>query len=223
VRFSSTIRAGLGRTCVALNREAGDGDEWVAGDWGHPLQLLCGRTPGRVLYVTKSTWLTMCKAWPIVTSRWSLITRYGPVPAPYAEVVRREMKRVQASELAVVGDLDPLDLTVLLSLACGGLGAEGRTRSMAVAWHGPRDEWLDGCDRARRRSGWRGEPTIDMTRFERTHWARLRALDVPWSRIVGPRAVAMLDGGRKMELEGASNPGIYGAGFERRVRRLAGL
>jgi hypothetical protein len=223
MRIAPTVRAALARTCSALTRLASDGDEWEASDWGQPLQLLCGRTPGRVLYVTKSTWLTMCEAWPIVTRRWSLITRYGPVPAPYADVVRREMKRVQTSELAVVGDLDPLDLTVLLSLACGGLGAKGPRHSIPVAWRGPRDEWLDACDRARRRSGWRREPTITMTAFERAHWARLRALDVAWASVIGPRSVALLDGGQKMELEGASNPGIYGAGFERQVRRLGGL
>jgi len=39
----------------------------------------------------------------------------------------------------------------------------------------------------------------------------------------GAMAVELLDGGQKLELEGASNPGIYGAGFERSVRRLAGL
>jgi hypothetical protein len=131
------------------------------------------------------------------------------------------MRRVQARELAVVGDLDPLDLTVLLSLGSGGLGGKGA--HIRVVWHGPRDQWLDACDRARRRSGWRGVPTITMTTFERSHWEQLRALDVPWARVLGPRSVALLDAGEKLELEGASNPGIYGDGFERRVRRLAGL
>jgi hypothetical protein len=224
VRFAPKIRGLLSRTCKALTREAGDDDEWTAGDdWGAPLQLVCGRAPGRVVYVTKSNWLTMCDAWSVLPARASVITRYSPVPATYVDVVRCEMRRMQTPELTVVGDLDPLDLTVLLSLACGGLGANVPRRAIPVQWRGVRDDWLNACDRARRKNAWRGEAGITMTAFERRHWARLKAFDVPWSRIIGERSMALLDGGQKMELEGVSNPAINGAGFERHARRLAGL
>jgi hypothetical protein len=59
-----------------------------------------------------------------------------------------------------------------------------------------------------------------MGTFERRHWSRLEALDVPWEDIIGPRSTALLRSGQKMELEGASNPAFYRDAFLPRVRRL---
>jgi len=222
VRLRSTVCAQLARLCVALTRAAGENDDWQGRDGGQMLQMHCGEAPGRVRYLTKSTFLTTGEAWEALAGNSSLFTRCGVVSRVHADVVRREVKRMRATELAVIGDLDPLDLTVLLSLACGGVGKGLATRSIPVLWRGVRDDWRAECDRARRRTGYRSEPTIQMTEFEQRHWERLEGLDVPWEQIIGPHSAALLRSGRKLELEGASKPAIYGDGFPRRVLRLAG-
>jgi hypothetical protein len=189
--------------------------------------MLAGTPPGRVIYLTKASWLDMCDGWSAFYGRrrpprLSLFTRPWIVPRVYAEVVRREMMRMRTKELAMVGDLDPLDLTALLSLQCGGVDTVGRTKALPIRWLGVRDEWLAACDGAlgSKGSGW---TTIAMSVFEVEHWRRLEALGVSWESIIGPRSVALLRSGRKLELEGASNPAIYGRPFLAKVRRLGGL
>ncbi len=209
--------------CGALTRAARENDDWQDCDNDRMLWMHCGEPPGRVRYLTKSTFLTTARAWEALAGRSSLFTRYGVVSPVHADVVRREVKRMRATEVAVIGDLDPMGLTVFISLACGGVGAGSTTRSIPVLWRGVRDDWRAECDRARRRTGYRSEPTIPMTEFEQRHWERLEGLDVPWEEIIGPRSAALLRSGNKLELEGASNPAIYGKAFPRRVMRLAGL
>jgi hypothetical protein len=118
-------------------------------------------------------------AWEALTGGSSLFTRYGIISRVHGDVVRREVKRMRATELAVIGDLDPLDLTVLLSLAWGGVGEDRTTRSIPVLWRGVRDDWRAECDRARRRTGYRSEPTIPMTDFEQKHSGGLEAVPEP--------------------------------------------
>lgn len=223
---------GLHAQVFALFRDmsglARDEDEWDAAESASPLQMFAGAAPGRVLYVTKSTWLAMCDGWQtLMTGRHgrhiSVFTRYGLVPRVYADVVRAEMRRTRAKELGVVGDLDPLDLTVFLLLRCGGLGRRQERISLRVQWLGVRDEWLAACDRQRRRARKGAWGTMEMTPFEVEHWRRLEELPVRWENVVGARSVELLRSGRKMELEGASNPAIYGERFAAKVRALTGL
>lgn len=185
--LGSTLRARTTRLCLALARVAGENDDWQGTDSGQMLNMHCGEPQGRVRYLTKSTFLTIAGAWKALAGGSSLFARYGVVSPVQAEVVRREVKRMRATEVAVIGDLDPMDLTVFLSLACGGVGKAPATRSIPVLWRGVRDDWRAECDRARRATGCRNEPTIPMTKFERRHWERLEGLDVPWEPIIGPR------------------------------------
>jgi hypothetical protein len=220
-RGQTSIRGALTRLDAALSRLAGEQDEWT--DMRVPVQMLAGTPPGRVIYLTKSTWMEMCDGWGTLDGgRTSLFTRYGIVPGVYADVVRLEMARMRAKKLAVVGDLDPLDLTVLLSLQCGGIEETARPGSIPVRWLGVRDQWLSACDRALGSKGsvW---ATVTMNAFEVEHWRRLEALGISWEAIIGSRSVALLRAGKKVELEGASNPSIYGRPFLAKVRRLGGL
>src|ERR1700722_18602237 len=106
MRPRPTLRAALGRLCVSLTSAVGETGDWQGCDGGDVLRMHCGEAPGRVRYLTKVTWLETSEAWDSMTRSSSLFTRYGVVPRLYADVVRREVKRMGATELAVIGDLD---------------------------------------------------------------------------------------------------------------------
>ena len=54
---------------------------------------------------------------------------------------------------------------------------------------------------------------IRMDPAEHAGIERMRRLPIDWDKVVGTRAMALLESGLKLELEGASNPGLYSAAF----------
>jgi hypothetical protein len=121
--------------------------------------------------------------------------------------------------LGVVGDLDPLDLTVFLVLRAGDPELRFRTRARRdVSWLGIDDQWLDLCRKSQRRSSPEG-PAVRMTRpLEREHWQAVKGMMPEAGQVVGAACLELLEQGWKVELEGASNPVSYRPGFLRLLR-----
>jgi hypothetical protein len=86
--------------------------------------------------------------------------------------------------------------------------------ALAMSYLGISDAWLERCerDRASRERTLRSV-CIPMEAGEQDALAKLRRLPPPWTHPVGPRASALLEEGRKLELEGASNPDLYSRAF----------
>jgi hypothetical protein len=125
--------------------------------------------------------------------------------------------RLAGVPIDFIGDLDPLDLTAFLLLST----SEHHSASV-VRYFGIDDRWLALCRRyatGRGSSGATGLPTIEMHEFEKNHLARLIDLPIDWERLVGAEAMALLQSGHKLELEGATNPDFYRSGFSKRVAR----
>jgi hypothetical protein len=58
-----------------------------------------------------------------------------------------------------------------------------------------------------------------MSAAERAHLDLLLSQPLDWSRVVGERSMAILTSGSKVELEGATNPAIYGDALTRELSR----
>jgi len=58
-----------------------------------------------------------------------------------------------------------------------------------------------------------------MEPAEREGLIQLLQVPLDWPAIVGPSALALLQSGTKLELEGASNPAIYSQSFVEGLRR----
>jgi hypothetical protein len=170
----------------------------VAVAWLHV--VLSPRPAGRVLFVTKLQGLLGLDLDEAV-SHVTILTRYGVPSRGYIACLARAFSR---GPIEFVGDLDPLDLTVFLSLA-----SRLRAFRKVVRYVGVDSQWIERCRRYAKGSG--SLPLIRMSGFEVAHWALLKATDVAWERIVGFQAFEVLNQGFKLELEGATNPNIYSA------------
>lgn len=114
--------------------------------------------------------------------------------------------------VAFVGDLDPPALVQFVETQ------RMAARRVRVAYGGIDDGWLDLVEAGLTRP-WRLERVlIALEADERALLPKLeRAIDL--DRLVGPRSAALLRGGRKLEIEGASNPRFYGPDHFRRLMK----
>ena len=149
-----------------------------------------------------------------------IIQRYGLLSTAYVRLIRREVAAA-GCPLHFVGDLDPLDLTVLLSLRVGGIGGETSDEpSLDVTYLGVSDSWMALCGR-HRVATFRDRPKsvmIPLTPFEQAQLRWLESRDVEWDAVVGAESMAILRSGWKFELEGASNPHLHDGEFPRVLR-----
>jgi hypothetical protein len=115
--------------------------------------------------------------------------------------------------VAFIGDLDPPALVQFVETQ---RMAASRVR---VVYAGIDDSWLDRVE-ACLPGSWRLERLlIALDADERALLPKLeRAIDL--ERLVGPRSAALLRGGRKLEIEGATNPRLYGRDHFRRLIQL---
>jgi hypothetical protein len=120
-----------------------------------------------------------------------------------------------------IGDLDPFDLTLFAAHRCQDADLrKPRKIIWPITYKGIDDRWLELCDR-NFRPGWTLKKVcIKMRPVEREHFAIVeRALGKSdLESLVGPRCLAILRSGAKLELEGASNPVFYRRGFSRSLR-----
>jgi hypothetical protein len=197
----------LRRLLRAVTRLAGDDDrDWDPETPWPALQLILSARTDRVLYVTKLQGLLGLDLDDAV-SRVTIISRYGVPSQRYVSCVARACPR---GAIHFVGDLDPLDLTVFLSLA-GRLARLGRE----AKYLGVDSAWVRLC----REHASRGDyvPTIRMSAFEVEHYNILKATRVDWDAVLGVEAVDLLNRGFKLELEGATNPEAYSGRFSAKL------
>jgi hypothetical protein len=103
-----------------------------------------------------------------------------------------------------VGDMDPFGLVQYVEARRVLHEANGPR----LVYGGIDDVWLAAMERALKRGYRLDHICIPLMKHEKTLLERLdRALDL--ELIVGPRAVALLRSGFKIELEGATNPHFY--------------
>src|SRR5580658_4000319 len=205
--YAMLSEAKLKRLLVGVSRLA-NSDDWHP-DWIWPsLQVvLPAGSSARILFVTKLDGLLGIDL-DALPSKQTVVSRYGVPSRPYVAALSRACPR---GVIHFVGDLDPLDLTVYLSLV-GRLRPLGRT----IRYLGIDGAWVERCRRALKRDKL---PTIPMSDFEKRHFELLKRMGVPWSSIIGREALDVLDSGFKLELEGATNPAFYGGGFSEQITK----
>ena len=159
--------------------------------------------PKGVLYGTKASLLW--RMLPELAPGFSTYTMYGPPPPWLAALVAADP--ASKEDVIFVGDLDPLDL---LSLAT--LMDRAKLDPERVYFAGPVDPWIDALTVEHKKI-----ISIEMSDFEVRLWEKVRDLDIDWDLFLGENAVAILESGHKIELDGAMNPEIYGEAFTRWV------
>ncbi len=178
---------------------------------------MTGPRPRRILVTTKATWIGWAEA--AIPAGLLVVQRYGLPSQAHVEWVRETGMRMGA-KIVFVGDLDPLDLTIFAAWRSGNPAfREGRERPLPIRYGGIADGW------ARRAGGfqeWSSRIRIAMQPFERDHWALLKRLLPDAEAHVGADCFRLLEGGHKVEIEGATNPAIHGRGFPGTVLRALG-
>lgn len=118
-----------------------------------------------------------------------------------------------------VGDLDPYALVQYIETR----RLVARTAGCALLYGGVDDSWLVAMDRNANRPS-RVDVRIPLSRGKLA-FLRLLEGSVDVGHIVGRRALSVLESGFKIELEGATNPGLYspahGPWMLRQLRSLA--
>jgi hypothetical protein len=108
------------------------------------------------------------------------------------------------STAVFVGDMDPFGLVQYVEARRVLREANGP----GLVYGGIDDVWLAAMERTLKRGHRLDRTCIPLMKHERTLLERLdHALDI--ERIVGPRAVALLRSGFKIEMEGATNRHLY--------------
>ncbi len=162
--------------------------------------------------------------------------------------VRRIREETAGVPLIFVGDLSPRHLAIYLSLRVGGVGGTRSDEvPVDVRYAGIDDAWLAECERRALQRGLRNDRPEEGGRRPYAEgdwcgvrrragynwaWAELEAYPVDliglrwleaggmdWESVVGPTCMAMLRSGWNLELEGATNPTIYDAGFPHWIER----
>lgn len=179
-----------------------------------PLQVyLGGGRPTQLLYFTKDF---LCSHWMIegqFPSHWIALARRGLPTPSYLEEVRRYQASVGVP-ISFVGELDPLDLTIFLTLMRGDVDLRSSGRQIPVRYLGLSDDWL----RLLKRGANPISGTLGMERLEREHFELIRQALPNLRSLVGERCFALLDAGHKLELEGMCDPTLSGRTFPLRLR-----
>jgi hypothetical protein len=159
----------------------------------------------RIIYSTKCDWL-LNVAGHSIPDDVTLLWRYGPL-GPRERAFVRCMADHFGVAVSFVGDLDPLDLATYATLVADPVVFD-------AVYLGISASWLDACqaDLAKQAVAFQ-RVCIPMDAAERDGWQGLREVRIDWSTLLGASALALLDSGLKLELEGGSNPAIYSAAF----------
>lgn len=143
--------------------------------------------------------------WPTGAPPAHVVGQYGP---PDDDAIDRITSRLAPTHVAVLTDLDPwgwfLAQLVARAFAARGVAAVHRgiddaLIAFSTSWQ---SESAPGDALARM--------TITSSPAERARWAWLRPRAV---KDLGPRACAVLDGGRRLELEAVTNPALHREGY----------
>ncbi|MET0556394.1 MAG: hypothetical protein ABW221_25375 [Vicinamibacteria bacterium] len=166
----------------------------------------------RIVYTTKVDWLVYALGWPDhAPDDVALVWRQCPVGRAHAPVVRALVESC-AAPVVFVGDLDPLDLATYGTLARALDG-------LPLRYAGVGNAWVRLCERHLSPT-WTRLPCIPMSEDERQAVTTAEADGLGWADLAGPRGMELLGEGLKLELEGASNPGIYAPALAGEIARL---
>lgn len=136
----------------------------------------------------------------------TLITSFFPVCHAVADELGGHVDATDRT-IAIVGDLDPHALCQFCAFTrCNPVGVQVFS---GARWLGVDDTWISLLQRYS--LDWK-VAVIEMTDVERALFRDLERV-VEVDAIVGSGAAALLREGRKLELEGASNPALYAEGF----------
>jgi hypothetical protein len=194
--------------CAEIDASQGEEDEWVPTNSRHSLEIWPTRSIRRIVFTTKGWW-TRDLCGEDALEGVLLLERAGVVDDTIGAIVRREADAAGLG-VAFVGDLDPVDLVTLLSLE-DALGDRLELCGVGTRWM---REGLSLSDRPDPLLAAR----ITMDDFERRVLALIeRHVPERAARWYGD-ALSFLRDGRKLELEGASNPGIHGEATARWCR-----
>lgn len=178
-----------------------------------PLEVFASKVrPTRCFLFTK-VWLPrMWLRGDLFPSMTDAVVHFG-IPSPRRCDLLRAHAMATGASWRFVGDLDPLDLTVFASLRVGGSPLRGRPRTaVPVVYCGIDDPWLRLCEQ---RLGHRELRSVLIRQdpAERRLLTKLQTAGVDVDKLVGPRCAAILRGGLKLEIEGATNAVLYGKGM----------
>ncbi|HYV49049.1 MAG TPA: hypothetical protein VFA20_29515 [Myxococcaceae bacterium] len=195
-------RAELARFIDELETEPGD-YERIAPEPQTLLQVLLpdGARPRRTLFVTKYMILIRCMTEKLLPDGTVVLHKYGLPTATYRREIGACLSKVRPA--IFLGDLDPLDLHVYLTL---------RKDAVELRYGGLNDACLELCERNFKKGRLLFDaPTIGMGPMERRHFSILDSM-VDVAALIGPRSRDLLRSGRKLELEGATNPHYFKRG-----------
>jgi hypothetical protein len=165
--------------------------------------------PTRIFFFTKVWFPRMWLRSDLFPDRTDAVVHYG-MPSRRQCGLLRTHAGAAGAPLRFVGDLDPLDLTVFASLQAGGAPLRARAApAVQVTYAGIDDAWLCICER-RLRDRQLESVCIRQDATEKRLLAALERAGIDVQALVGPRCAALLRGGLKLEIEGASNAAFYG-------------
>jgi hypothetical protein len=196
-----------------LRRIARPRDEWSESN-NRPLIYYIGAHPyTSLIFCTKFAGLLGINQ--KIFEGASIFDKQGPLEERYMPCIAQEAVRLKQS-IKFLGDLDPLDLTSFLVLKTGM-----DHYKIKVNYCGIDDEWIRVCTEVlskNQRGKPRTIPTIPMTPFEVEHMRLLEYLPIDWKDVIGPLSLELLRKGRKLELEGATNPAFYSSSLIKFIR-----
>lgn len=182
---------------------------------GIPLSLWpARRTPRRVVFLSKDL---LYRSWVdrqfVVPPDWTVVARFGFPDEPLLALLAGLHKQLRVP-WCFVGDLDPLDLSVFLAMRALAVDFVGHRQALPMTWVGINDPWLALCRR------WlepgKALPALPMESLEREHWSVLREVAPELPAIIGPESARLLDGGKMLDIAGASG-GLYRVGFPAQI------
>src|SRR4051812_11957096 len=175
-----------------------------------PLSLRIGPgKPRRLLYLTKESFLRVWSSTMPFPDDLAVFCQAGLPSRATCNLLAHHVKWA-GRPIYFIGDLDPLDLTIFTALRSGGPELRSRPSAVPVRYLGINDRWLQLC-RKNLRPTIKGLEaiTIKMGATEREHFDVMQRVLPALDRLIGPECLAILQSGRKLELEGAGHPGLY--------------
>jgi hypothetical protein len=203
-------RAELARFLEELESEPGDYERLAPEAWP-PLEVLLPKGPKarRTLFVTKRCIPLRWMDEDPDLGDWAILCRPGLPTASYRQEISAHCSKTRPA--IFLGDLDPLDIHVYLTL---------REEAPVLRYGGLNDACLDLCERNLKQGRLLlGAPLLPMGPMEQRHFSILDSM-VDLAALIGPRSRDLLQSGRKLELEGATNMSYFKRGHLEALRRL---
>ena len=138
----------------------------------------------------------------------------GPHPSERRALPILQAISRSASAAVFVADMDPYAVVQYVETSRMLTGAKGPS----LLYGGVDDAWLQAMERALTQGRHLAQLQVPLSRPEMTLLKKIeQAIDL--EHLLGPRSCALLRAGHKIELEGATNPALYGRSHSRWVFR----